>query len=33
MAKQRLAAEAALQKIQALLVARLGTPVASGPPR
>src|SRR6266851_1793746 len=30
MAKQRLAAEAALQKIQALLVARLGTPVASG---
>jgi hypothetical protein len=33
MAKQRLAAEDALQKIQALLVARLRIPLASGPPR
>jgi hypothetical protein len=37
MAKERLAAEAALQRIEALLVARLGTPLnapaGSGPPR
>jgi hypothetical protein len=37
MAKERLAAEAALQRIEALLVARLGTPLnapaSSGPPR
>ncbi len=37
MAKERLAAEAALQRIEALLVARLGTPpnapAGSGPPR